>query len=325
MGLRDNYSRVIDYMRVSVTDRCNLRCVYCMPGKGVKQIVHKEILTYEEIGRILRVAAALGVRQIRITGGEPLARKNIQTLIKDIACIETIQDLSLTTNGILLEKYAQELKECGLGRVNVSLDTLKPDKYREISRGGDFDAVMKGIEMANTCKLTPVKINMVPIKGLNDDEILDFARLTLHTDYHVRFIEFMPVGENPFYREELRIPSHDIMRKVGELGELKPVRLRRNGPAKYYRLPRSKGVLGFISAMTHHFCWECNRLRLTADGMLRPCLFSETEIDLKSPIRSGVRDSEIERLLRLAIEVKPEGHNVVDKTGVRRPMSRIGG
>ncbi len=325
MRLKDNYSRVIDYMRVSVTDRCNLRCVYCMPEEGVQQIVHKEILSYEEIARVVMVAARLGVRKVRITGGEPLARKNVQSLIKEIGSIDTIEDLSLTTNGVLLEKYAEELREYGLNRINVSLDTLRPERYRKITRGGDFDTVMKGIEKANSCGLTPVKINMVPIKGLNDDEIIDFAELTRATPYHVRFIEFMPVGNGSLYDEKRHIPTDEIRNTVEQLGELVPVRVRRNGPAKYYRLPDAEGVIGFISAMTHHFCKECNRLRLTADGKLRPCLFSETEIDLKTALRRGVLDDELERLLKISIEAKPEGHYLLERAADGRPMSKIGG
>ena len=325
MSLKDRYSRVIDYMRVSVTDRCNLRCVYCMPEEGVKHIVRKEILSYEEIVRIVGIASGLGVRKVRITGGEPLARKNIQSLIREISSIDTIEDLSLTTNGVLLEKYADELSVCGLDRINVSLDTLKPERYREITRGGDFEIVMKGIEKARNAGLGPVKINMVPIRGLNDDEINDFAERTITTPLHVRFIEFMPVGNGSFYDEKRHIPTDEIRKIVEQLGELTAVRVRKNGPAKYYRLPGAEGVIGFISAMTHHFCKECNRLRLTADGKLRPCLFSETEIDLKTPMRRDVPDEEIERLLKLSIEVKPEGHYLLKKAGNGRPMSGIGG
>jgi cyclic pyranopterin phosphate synthase len=312
-------------MRVSVTDRCNLRCVYCMPEEGVRQIVHKEILSYEEIARIIRIASGMGVRKVRITGGEPLARKNIQSLIKDISNIKMIEDLSLTTNGVLLERYADELRGCGLDRINVSLDTLRPERYREITRGGDFDSVMRGIEKARSAGLDPVKINMVPIRGLNDDEICDFAELTRTSPLHVRFIEFMPIGNGSLYDTKRHIPTRDIKKTVEKLGDLAAVRLRKNGPAKYYRLHGAEGVIGFISAMTHHFCRECNRLRLTADGKLRPCLFSETEIDLKTPMRRGITDGEIERLLKLSIEVKPEGHYLLERAGERRPMSRIGG
>lgn len=324
MPLQDNYRRAIDYMRVSITDRCNLRCIYCMPADGIEAMVHKEILRYEEILRVMRIAAGLGVRKVRITGGEPLARKNVQYLIREAALIEGIEELTLTTNGLLLEKYAIELAENGLDRVNVSLDSLKPDRYREITRGGNLEDVLRGIEAAYRAGLVPVKINMVPIRGVNDDEILDFARTTIDTPYHVRFIELMPIGDRTLSGEKQYIPTDDIKAIVGQLGELSPVR-RRTGPAKYYRLPGAEGVVGFISAMTHHFCTDCNRLRMTADGKLRPCLFSGTEIDLKTPMRRGAPDSEIERLLRLAVEVKPEGHAILKKYDTGRPMSKIGG
>jgi len=324
MELKDPYSRIIDYMRVSVTDRCNLRCIYCMPEEGVEQIDHTDILSYEEIVRIIGVASGLGVRKIRITGGEPLARKDIQSLIRQVKELGVIDDLSLTTNGVLLERYADDLKRAGLDRVNVSLDSLKEDLYRKMT-GGDFKTVMKGIDKAKDIGLTPVKINMVPIRGINDDEIEDFARLTVDTPYHVRFIEFMPKGNRSFYDEKKHIPSDEVKMKVEKIGSLVPVRARKNGPAKYFRLPGSRGVIGFISAMTHHFCEECSRLRLTADGKLRPCLFSETEIDLRSSIRKGVKDKEIERLLRLAVEVKPEGHYLIERGKQERPMSGIGG
>ncbi len=325
MGLKDGFSRIIDYMRVSVTDRCNLRCVYCMPDKGVPAVTHDDILRYEEITRIISVAAELGVRKIRITGGEPLFRRNVQSLIRDLKRLNAIDDLSLTTNGMLLERYAEELRDAGLNRVNVSLDSLRPERYREITCGGDLDTVMKGIEKALNIGLDPVKINMVPIRGMNDDEIEEFGRLTINTPYHVRFIEFMPVGNGSFYDENKRITTDEIKERIGVLGALEPVRVRKNGPAKYYRLPAAQGVIGFIAGMTHHFCRDCSRLRLTADGKLRPCLFSETEIDLRSALRRGATDEELKRLLKLAVEVKPEGHYILEKEEGGRPMSRIGG
>jgi cyclic pyranopterin phosphate synthase len=335
-GLTDRFSRTIDYMRVSVTDRCNLRCIYCMPPEGFSPMEHRDILRYEEIVRVLRVAAGIGVRKIRITGGEPLVRKNIPYLIQLIRDIDGIKDLSLTTNGTLLEKYAGELAAAGLNRVNVSLDSLKPDRYREITRGGDIDAVFKGIEAARKAGLVPVKINMVPIRGLNDDEITDFAGMTLDSPYQVRFIEFMPFGTRGLWKPERFIPAGEIRSVVETAGRLSPVKLRKSGPARYFKFDSAAGVIGFISPLSNHFCGECNRLRLTADGKLRPCLFSETEIDLKPALRSDGPDKEIERLIRLSIEVKPEGHNIrlqdaylnrlMDNRRVcGRPMSKIGG
>lgn len=332
MKLRDNFSRVIDYLRISITDRCNLRCIYCMPTGGVMPIEHKEILSYEEIVRVVRVAAALGVRKIRITGGEPLARKNVTYLVSSLRNITGIEDISLTTNGVLLKKYAKELADAGLNRVNISLDSLMPERYGEITRGGEISLVMKGIEAAEKAGLLPLKINMVPIRGLNDDEIEKFAGLTLNTPYQVRFIEFMPIGAGDLWSDERYISTDEIKKRVEKIGALSPVRLRRDGPARYYRFENAPGVLGFISALTHHFCHDCNRLRITADGKLRPCLFSETEIDLKPALRNSSSDEDLERLLRLSIEVKPEGHTINrrgDTTSASRsslkPMSRIGG
>ncbi|MDA8240497.1 MAG: GTP 3',8-cyclase MoaA [Nitrospiraceae bacterium] len=327
MELRDKFERVIDYMRISITDRCNLRCVYCMPDKGVKLFEHKDILRYEEIVRVVSIAASLGVRKIRITGGEPLIRRNLSFLIASIKTTHAIEDISLTTNGVLLEKYAGELADTGLNRVNISLDTLRPDRYSEITRGGDIAPVLKGIEAAEKAGLLPVKINMVPIRYLNDDEIADFARMTLTTPRHVRFIEFMPIGSRDLWSDERYISTDELKKTAEKIAPLTPVRLRKNGPAKYFRFEGAPGVIGFISALTHHFCGDCNRLRLTADGKLRPCLFSETEIDLKPALRKQSSDKEIERLLRLAIQVKPEGHNIDQRDDLSslKNMSRIGG
>lgn len=298
-----------------------------MPTEGVRPFEHRDILSYEEITRIVRVAAGLGVRKIRITGGEPLARKNVTFLISSIKRIPGIEDMSLTTNGVLLERYAQELADAGLDRVNISLDSLRPARYREMTRGGDLGRVMAGIEAAEKAGLMPVKINMVPVRGLNDDEIEDFARITVETPRHVRFIEFMPIGARDFWSAERYVSTDEIRAAVERIGALFPVRIRKTGPARYFRFAEAPGVIGFISALTHHFCGDCNRLRLTSDGKLRPCLFSETEIDLKPALRNPSPDSALVHLLRLSIEVKPEGHNIGRRADIRalRAMSRIGG
>jgi len=334
--LKDSFQRTIDYMRISITDRCNLRCIYCMPPEGLVPIEHKEILSYEEIVRILRVAVDIGVRKIRITGGEPLVRKNVSYLIASIKNIEGIKDLSLTTNGVLLKQYAEELADAGIDRVNISLDSLRPDRYSEITRGGDIDIVLNGIEAAERAGLIPIKINMVPIRGLNDDEIEEFAKLTLKSPYQVRFIEFMPFDTNMWSIEKF-IAADEIKSIVEGIGPLTPANIRKSGPARYFRFNGARGVIGFISPLSNHFCGECNRLRLTADGKLRPCLFSETEIDLKPALHGGASDDEIERLIRLSIEVKPKGHTIKiqnptefskqikDREKFRRPMSKIGG
>ncbi len=327
MELRDKFDRVIDYLRISVTDRCNLRCIYCMPRGGVRLFGRREILTYEEIVRVAGIAASLGVRKVRITGGEPLARKNITYLVASLRAVEGIEDISLTTNGILLEKYARGLADAGLTRVNISLDTFRPDRYREITRGGDLSLVTKGIDAAEAAGLLPIKINMVPMRHINDDEVVDFAGMTLRTSRHIRFIEFMPIGPGDLWSDDRYITTDELKKTVEGMGPLFPVKLRRNGPARYFRFEGAPGVIGFISALTHHFCDECNRLRLTAEGKLRPCLFSETEIDLKTALRKDAPDSEIERLLRLAIEVKPQGHHIEERNDLSslKNMSRIGG
>jgi cyclic pyranopterin phosphate synthase len=326
-------------MRISITDRCNLRCVYCMPAGGIVPSRHGDILTYEEIVRIVAVAASLGVRKVRLTGGEPLTRKNVTFLVSELRKIDGIEDLSMTTNGTLLEQYAGELAQAGLDRVNISIDSFKPGRFREITGRGDLDIVLRGLQAAERAGLTPIKINMVPIRGLNEDEVPDFARLTMDSDCHVRFIECMPTGNLNFWSPEKYISSDELKKMIEEIGPLTPVRLRKNGPSRYYRLEGSQGVIGFISALTHHFCEDCNRLRLTAEGKLRPCLFSETEIDLRTALRTGCADEEIERLLKLAIQVKPKGHNMgdVDPASLesrdrplpfskrKRPMSQIGG
>ncbi len=298
-----------------------------MPKEGAKPFSPGHLLTDEEILNIVEAASDLGVRKIRITGGEPLIRENIQSLIKEINNIAGIEDISLTTNGMLLEKYAEELACSGLSRVNISLDSLIPERYFEITRGRDIEQVFRGIHAAEKAGLLPVKINMVPIRGINDDEIEDFARLTLKTSYQVRFIEFMPVGKNNFWGKDKYVPTDEIKERVEAIAPLTPVKLRRSGPARYYRLKDAKGVIGFISAITHHFCDECNRLRLTSEGKIRPCLFSETEIDLRSPVRYGASREEIKRLLNLAIKIKPKSHHL--NNGVMdsalKPMSKIGG
>lgn len=339
--LTDNYSRVIDYLRISITDKCNLRCIYCMPSDGVAPAQHTDILSYEEIIRVAKVAAGLGVRKIRLTGGEPLIRKNLSYLVSSLKKITGIEELSLTTNGLLLARHAAGLAHAGLDRVNISIDSLRPVRFREITRGGDLDIVLKGLQAAERAGLVPIKINMVPVRGMNEDEIIDFARITIDSDHHVRFIECMPTGSVSFWSPQKYITTNEIKDIIETLGPLSPVRVRKNGPSKYYRLEGAKGVIGFISALTHHFCSDCNRLRLTSDGKLRPCLFSETEIDLRSALRNGSSDQEIERLLKLSIEVKPKEHQLNEKGSgdtvfpdhasrithhaKKRPMSRIGG
>ncbi len=324
----DRINRKIEYLRISITDRCNLRCVYCMPEGGVPALSHEEILSYEEMVRVVRVAAGAGITKVRLTGGEPTVRKGVSGLLRDIAAIPGVRDLSLTTNGVLLSGMAREIFAAGVRRINVSLDSLKPARFASLTRGGDLRAVLDGMEKAEAIGFDPIKINVVAIRGLNDDEVLDFARLSVERPYHVRFIEFMPIGAREMWDESRVVAVDEIMGRIAPLGELVPVEPGGGGgPASLYRLPGAKGILGFISPLSHHFCGLCNRLRLTADGKLRPCLFSESEIDLKTPMRAGCGDSELARLIGVALSVKPEGHSMAAgvKEKYSRTMSRIGG
>ena len=325
-GLSDSFQRPINYLRISVTDRCNLRCVYCMPEEGVGLMSHKDILTYEEIYTVVKVAAGLGINKVRLTGGEPLVRLGLADLVKMLAGIAGIDDLSLTTNGILLAQHAAALKKAGLHRVNVSLDTLKPERFQKITRCGELQDTLKGIEVARAVGLNPVKINMVVMAGVNDDELVDFARKTVDDGWHVRFIEYMPViADDPV---ATRLFSVKEMRKrIESLGKFEPWKVDvGNGPAKYFRLPGAKGTIGFITPDTEHFCYQCNRLRLTADGKLRLCLLNEDEIDLREPLRSGASVEELKTLIAKATAAKPQGHHLADGNIHKgRPFSQVGG
>jgi cyclic pyranopterin phosphate synthase len=324
-GISDSFQRPINYLRISVTDRCNLRCVYCMPEDGVALMSHYDILSYEEIFTVVKAAAELGVNKVRLTGGEPLVRAGLADLVRLLAGIEDIKDLSLTTNGILLAGHAVELKEAGLMRVNVSLDTLQPERFQRITRRGRLEDTLNGIEVARRVGLNPVKINMVVMAGLNDDEVADFALKTVRDGWHVRFIELMPTnGDFPVSR---LVSAEEIRKRIEPLGALEPWRTDvGNGPAKYFRLPGASGTVGFITPVTEHFCYRCNRLRLTADGKLRPCLLNENEIDLREPLRGGASAAELKRLIEKAIADKPKGHHLAG--GARyggRPFSQVGG
>jgi cyclic pyranopterin phosphate synthase len=325
-GISDSFQRPINYLRISVTDRCNLRCVYCMPEEGVTLMSHGDILSYEEIYTVAKVAAGLGINKIRLTGGEPLVRLGLADLVRMLASIATIDDISLTTNGILLAQHAAALKQAGLRRVNVSLDTLKPERFAQITRCGNLEDTLKGIEAAHVARLDPVKINMVVMAGINDDELIDFARKTIDDGWHVRFIEHMPVnGDEPAFARLFSVK--EMRKRIETLGTLEPWKVEvGNGPAKYFRLPGARGTIGFITPVTEHFCYQCNRLRLTADGKLRPCLLSEEEIDLREALRSGASAGELKRLIEKAIAVKPERHYLTEgKKQKGRPFSQVGG
>jgi cyclic pyranopterin phosphate synthase len=322
--LSDCFNRPVNYLRISVTDRCNLRCIYCMPPEGIPLLSHDEILSYEEVVVVARAAAELGVTKLRLTGGEPLVRKGLTDLVAMLARLEGIDDIALTTNGLLLERYADELKKAGLRRVNVSLDSLRPDRFRQITRIGELEGVLLGIEAARKAGLNPVKTNTVVIRGTNDDEILDFARLTVEGDWHVRFIEYMPFANNGANEKSL-VPVSEIKQRIEALGKLEPSLASGGGPARYFRLPGARGTIGFISPVSDQFCQACNRLRLTADGKLRPCLFSDKEIDLIEPLRQGATSEGIKRLIREAVSSKPEGHHLAAGVTCERLMAQIGG
>jgi len=327
MSCLDAFNRSISYLRISVTDRCNLRCVYCMPEEGVPLRSHDEILRYEEIVLVVRAAAALGISKIRLTGGEPLVRAGIVGLVRQIAAVPGIDDLAMTTNGVLLSRYAHRLKEAGLQRVNVSLDSLRPERFRLITRLGELKDVLEGIETARRAGLKPVKTNTVVIRDLNDDEVVDFARLTLRDEWHVRFIEMMPLGPYGGEYRQGYVPMSEVRARIEEaLGPLVPAKVIGNGPARYYRLKGARGTIGFITPISEHFCYRCNRLRLTADGRLRPCLLSDYEIDLKGPMRSGATVEDIADLIKKAVHDKPERHHLAENLFPRgRAMSEIGG
>ena len=326
-GLTDSYNRRIDYLRISITDRCNLKCIYCMPEKGLKHFKQSEILTTAEIIRIVRIACKYGVRKVRLTGGEPLLRNDIVQLLSGIKSAG-IQDLSITTNAQRLAGMAKALKKAGLDRVNISLDTLLEDRYRDITRGGEIDLVWEAIAEAERAGLSPVKINVVPVRGVNDDEISAFASMTLKKDVHIRFIEFMPIGNNGAWKPDAYLSKDEIMARVTSAGKLIRLPFKGGGPSRNYRIEGAAGMIGFISAISNCFCSSCNRLRLTAIGKLRPCLFSEITVDLKTPLRNGASDEELEALYRSAVLSKPASHTLRDGSlghPSLSPMSQIGG
>jgi GTP 3',8-cyclase len=329
MPLYDKHKRIIDYLRVSVTDRCNLSCVYCKPRAGMKVLHHRDILSYEEICRLVALAVRLGITRVRVTGGEPLVRRGIIDFIAALNSLEGLQDISITTNGVLLEEMADGLITAGKPRLNISLDSLDPDKFRTITGSDNFERVWRGINRAEELGFFPLKINMVPVRGMNDDEVANFARLTLDRRIHVRFIEFMPIGADDRWHRDSCVSSSEIRSVIErDVGPLTPFTSGNSaGPSDNYQLPDARGVIGFISPITRHFCVSCRRLRLTADGKIRPCLLSDSEIDIKSPLRGGCDDAELERLFRLALEIKPDRH-YIDEAGhgrFQRTMSRIGG
>ena len=331
----DGFGRDINYLRIAVTDKCNFRCIYCMPADGVAPRAHDELLSAEEIARFVRLVAGEGIRRVRLTGGEPLVSRRIIPLIRDIRAIPQIEDISLTTNGALLPKLAPQLKDAGLNRVNISLDTLDPAQFKQITRRGELQQTLDGIEAALEAGFNPVKINAVAVRSL-DQDYLAFAKLSLDRPLHVRFIEYMPVGESSGshgcgWGKDDVVPSEELFGIINEraraagmdelvaAGDDRPLGW---GPARYFQFPNAQGTVGFISPLSRHFCSECNRLRLTADGKLRPCLFSDDEYDLRTALRSG--DEQAARtVFAQALGAKPDEHH--DKVGTERGMSQIGG
>ena len=334
--MKDSHGRVIDYLRISLTDKCNFRCIYCMPAEGVCPMGHDELLRIEEIEAIARVATRIGIRSVRLTGGEPLVRKGVVDLVRSLHDMPGIENVSMTTNAVLLPEMADDLKAAGLSRVNISLDTLDAEQFKFITRVGRIESTLKGIDAALEVGFNPVKINAVTVRSLNQD-YLAFAKLSIDRPLHVRFIEYMPVGtstgaDGTGWGKQDVVPSEELLQIINErareqgMPELvstcdddKPLGW---GPARYFQFPGAQGTVGFISPLSRHFCSECNRLRLTADGKLRPCLFSDREVDVRAALRTGGEDAVYECFLE-ALNLKPDEHH--DKVGTERKMSQIGG
>lgn len=322
LNMRETRQKV-DYLRISVTDRCNLRCVYCMPPGGVEFIPHNEILSYEDIEFFVGVATSLGFSKIRLTGGEPLVRQNLAVLVRALSHTPGVLDISLTTNGILLPRYASELKKAGLQRVNISLDTLDPDRYRSLTRGGSLRAALDGIEVALEVGLSPVKLNAVLTPGILD-ELPAFVALTADRPLHVRFIEWMPVGNCGPRTPENAPTREQVLERLARLGNLGPAPSPGGwGPARYFALEGYKGTIGFISAVSDHFCAECNRLRLTADGRLKSCLFSDDEVDVKPAVRARDQAEVAEKIKESLARKTFDRLSVLHASS--RNMSQIGG
>jgi len=328
--LLDTYGRSIDYLRISITDHCNLNCFYCTPFGGRSRFPHAEILSYEEIVKVAEAAVLSGVSKVRITGGEPLLRREMIRLCRMLANIQDLKSIALTTNGLLLKEMAKPLFDAGVHRVNVSLDTLKPERFRKITGRDLLSSVLAGIKKAEEVGLHPIKINNVVMRGINDDEVEEFACLTLKKPYHVRFIELMPTdGWANEDHESLFVPVEEIVKLIKHIGvsHLGPT-ADSFGPARLSTLPGGIGKVGFIAPMTRHFCGSCNRLRLTADGKLRTCLFSKEEIDIKGPLRSGASMEELAGIFKTAAAEKPAGHYLQKTDGRKvfgRAMHAIGG
>lgn len=325
--LIDKFGRVVTKLRVSVTDRCNMRCLYCMPAEGLEWMPREDILTFEEIRRVVKLSAELGVRKIRVTGGEPLLRKGVEDLVYTLSQVPGIQTVSMTTNGYFLREKAEALAQAGLRGINVSLNSLKPEKFKEITRRNYFDRVIEGIHAAECVSLYPIKINAVVIRGYNDDEIEDFARLSLTKPYKIRFIEFMPLDGGGTWRKDLVVTKAEILERVNRITELVEVISGEGDPARKYKVKNGVGEIGVIASVSQPFCGKCNRIRLTADGKIITCLFALNEHDIKGLLRGNLTDEEIKDFLIKAVSAKWAGHliNHPDFIKPKRSMSAIGG
>ena len=325
--LIDRCNRKLNYLRISITDRCNLKCIYCVPYDFIPKLPHKEILSYEEILHIVRISVRLGISKVRITGGEPLVRKGVYDFLEQLTKMQGLLDISLTTNGVLLKDNINKIKSAGIKRINISLDTLNRKKFRQIAGYDFFNQIWEGIELAQKMGFDPIKINVVPLKGVNYDELLDIAALSIAYPFHIRFIEYMPMGTN-----QMEIDRHllfpEIKKQINQLGKMIPVEKGMNdGPAERFKFESARGEIGFIRPISRHFCNTCNRLRLTASGQLRPCLMSDVQVDLKTPLRKGCSDDELTEVFLKAVRLKPSEHNLsVDHpAGVSAQMCAIGG
>ena len=327
MKLIDPYNRHLNYLRISITDRCNLKCIYCVPRDLIPRLSHDDILTYEEILRLVRIGIKLGISKIRVTGGEPLVRKGVYGFLSDLSGIDGLADLSLTTNGVSLKANLKKIKAAGIKRINISLDTLNRTKFERITGFNLFDQVWQGIEMALEMGFHPIKLNIVALNGINDDELTDMAGLSFEYPLHIRFIEYMPIGESQIGNGPLLL-APEIKKRISVLGSLIPVaNTIDDGPAQRYHFEGAAGEIGFIHALSHHFCDRCNRLRLTARGRLRPCLLSDHHEDVKKVMRTGGTDEELMEVFFKAVRHKPSDHNLAiqNPSRVCGQMSSIGG
>ena len=327
-GLRDGHGRAISDLRVSVTDRCNFRCQYCMPAEGIPWVEHEEILRFEEIERLVRVFVALGIEDVRLTGGEPLVRRGFPALVGMLAAIEGIRDLSLTTNGYLLERQAEALVAAGIGRVNVSIDSLQRDRFFQLTRRDALDQVLRGLEaIAAYPEIGPVKVNAIAMRGFTEAEVERFCRFARSTSFQVRFIEFMPLDADRSWTPESVLAGEELRRMVEALHPLRELPREASATARVFRFADGQGEIGFVNPVSEPFCADCNRVRLTAEGKLRTCLFSLHETDLRGPLRDGASDAELAGLIRAAVWRKELKHRV-NEPGFRQPartMSAIGG